>query len=145
MKIDRPFSRTIRSPPIPITDVLDENALVPLSPIPSLIHEINDDIQEDFDIRLQTDMEQMLDAAIYHSNGEQEHNKIFLELRSSIVSYMNKHDSVKTTNADDLIESLHDNYSLPLVFSQLLHLCASTQRYCLHSTSNDNLFIEKII
>ena len=145
MKIDRPYFRTIRSPSIPITDVLDENALVPLSPLPSFIPEMTDDQQEDYDIRLQTDMEQILDAAICHSNEEQEHNKIFLELRSSIMSYMNKHDAVKTTNVYDLIESLHDNYSLPLVFSQLLHLCASTQRYDLHSTSTDNLFIEKII
>lgn len=145
MKIDRPFSRAIRSPPIPITDVLDENALVPLSPIPSLIHEMNDDIQEDFDIRLQTDMEQILDAAILNSHEEQEHNQIFLQLRSSIQTYMTEHESIKQTNLDDLLEILDNQYSLPLVFSQLLHLCASTQRYSLHSTSNDKLFIEKMI
>jgi hypothetical protein len=145
-KIDRPFSRMIRSPPIPISDVLDENALVPLSsPASSFIYENNDDIQEDVDIRMQTDMEQFLDAAIHHSNEEQVQSKVFLTLRSSIISYMNEHESVKMTNFDDLLESLHDNYSLPLVFSQLLHLCASTQRYSLHSTSNDKLFIEKIM
>ncbi|CAF3943436.1 unnamed protein product [Adineta steineri] len=142
-KIDQPFIRTIRSPSIPITNVLDENALAPLSPLPSFIYETNDDIQEDFDSQLQTNMEQFLDAAVYQSNEEQEHNKVFLELRSSIMTYMNKNDTVKTTNVYDLIESLHDNYSLPLIFSQLLHLCGSTQRYSLHSTSNDNLFIDK--
>ncbi|CAF2708765.1 unnamed protein product [Rotaria sp. Silwood2] len=148
VKIDRPFSRIIRSPPIPISDVLNENALISSSSSPtspSFIHEFNEDIQEDADIRLQTDMEQILDAATYHSNEEQEHNKIFLELRSLIMSYMNKHDSVKTINLDDLLETLDDNYSLPLVFSQLLHLCAATQHYYLHSTSNDNLLIEKTI
>jgi len=90
-------------------------------------------------------MEQILDAAIYNSNEEQEHNKIFLELRSLITTYMNKQDSIKQININDLFELLHENYSLPLIFSQLLHLCGSTQRYYLHSTSNDNLFIEKMI
>ncbi|CAF0794238.1 unnamed protein product [Rotaria sordida] len=145
-KIDQSFSRTIRSPSIPITDVLNENVLISsLSPptSPLFTHDFNEDIQEDVDIRLQTDMEHILDAATYHSNEEQENNKIFLELRSLIMSYMNEHDSVKTINLDDLLETLHDNYSLPLVFSQLLHLCATTQRYYLHSTSNDNLFIQK--
>ncbi|CAF4880476.1 unnamed protein product [Rotaria sp. Silwood1] len=147
IKLDQPFSRTIRSPPIPISDVLNENTLISSSSpaSPSFIHEFNEDIQEDVDIRLQTDMEQILDAATYHSNEEQEHNKIFLELRSLIMSYMNKHDSVKTINLDDLLETLDDNYSLPLVFSQLLHLCAATQRYYLYSTFNDNLFIEKMM
>jgi hypothetical protein len=98
---------------------------------------INDDIQEDVDIRLQTD--------IYQSNEEQQHNKVFLQLRSSIMSYMTKYNSIKTIHVDDILESLDNNYSLPLVFSQLLHLCASTQTYHLHSTSNDNLFIEKMI
>jgi hypothetical protein len=132
----------IRSPPIPISNVLDEDPFIPNSP-----SFINDDIQEDVDvdIRLQTDMEQILDAAIYNSNEEQEHNKIFLELRSLIITYMNKHDSIKQINVNDLFELLHENYSLPLIFSQLLHLCGSTQRYSLHSTSNDNLFIEKMM
>ncbi|CAF3555520.1 unnamed protein product [Rotaria socialis] len=147
IKIDASFSRTIRSPPIPLSDVLNDDALMPLplSPTPSFTYDINEDIQEDVDIRLQTDMEQMLDAATQHSNEEQQHNKIFLELRSLIVSYMNQHDSVQQVNADDLLDSLNDNYCLPLVFSQLLHLCGATQRYALHSTSNDNLFIEKLI
>ena len=146
-KIDQSLYQPIRSPPIPITDVLDENALVPLSPLPSFPFEINDnndEIQEDFDIRLQTDMEQFFDAAICQSNEEQEHNKIFLELRSNIVTYMNQHDTNKTIDAYDLIETLDNKYSLPLVFGQLLHLCGSTQRYHLHSTANDNLFIETI-
>ncbi|CAF2737724.1 unnamed protein product [Rotaria sp. Silwood2] len=144
IKIDQSFSRTI---PSPMSDVLNENALILSSPpiSPSFIHEFNENIQEDVDSRLQTDMEQILDAATYHSTEEQEHNKIFLELRSLIMSYMNKHDSIQTINLDDLLETLDDNYSLPLVFSQLLHLCAATQRYYLHSTSNDNLFIKKII
>jgi GTP-binding protein EngB required for normal cell division len=90
-------------------------------------------------------MESMLDAAISNSNEEQEHNKIFLELRSSIMTYINKHDSIKQINVDDLLETFDEDYSLSLIFSQLLHLCASTQRYYLHSTSNDNLFIEKIL
>jgi hypothetical protein len=128
---------TIRSPPMPISDALDE---IPLSP-----SFINNDQQEDVDIRLQTDMEQILDAAILNSNEEQEHNKIFVELRSLIISYMNKHDSIKQINVNDLFEIFHEKYSLPLIFSQLLHLCVSTQRYHLHSTSDENLFIEKII
>ncbi|UJR31774.1 hypothetical protein I4U23_019252 [Adineta vaga] len=145
LKTKQSLCRTIRSPPIPITDVLDDNALVPLSPLPSFTSEMNDDdeIQEDFDIRLQTDMEQFFDAAIYQSNEEQEHNKIFLELRSTIVSYMNKHHDIKSINSYDLIETLDVKYSLPLIFGQLLHLCGSTQRYQLHSTADDNLFIEK--
>ena len=139
--------QSIRSPSIPISQVLDEHALIPLPSFTNDDNDNDDNLQEDGDIRLQTDMEQILDAAIYQSNEEQQHNKIFLELRSSIMSYMTKNNSVKTTNVDDIIESLdnNNNYSLPLVFSQLLHLCASTQRYNLHSTSNDNLFIEKII
>jgi hypothetical protein len=90
-------------------------------------------------------MEQILDAAISNTNEEQEHNQIFLQLRSSIMTYMTQHNATKKTNIDDLLETLDDSYSLPLVFSQLLHLCASTQRYSLHSTSNDNLFIEKMM
>jgi hypothetical protein len=132
IKIDQPIRST--SP-----DVLDQNFFDPLSPT------FIDDIQEDMDIRLQTDMEQILDAAILNSHEEQEHNKIFLELRSSIQTYMTEHESIKQTNLDDLLEILDNQYSLPLVFSQLLHLCASTQRYSLHSTSNDKLFIEKMI
>ena len=128
---------------MPISEVLDENALVPLSPLPSFTHEPDDDVQEDFDVRLQTDMEQFLDAAIEQSNEEQEHNKVFLELRSTITSYMNKHETTQTIDAHDLVDSLGDKYSLPLVFSQLLHLCASTQRYHLQSTSDDNLLIRK--
>lgn len=145
-KIDQTSHRTIRSPPIPITDVLDDNAQVPLSPLGSLSHEMNDDegIQEDFDVRLQTDMEQFLDAAICQSNEEQEHNKIFLELRSNITSYVSQHNVNKTINAYDLIETLDGKYSLPLIFGQLLHLCGSTQRYHLHSTMNDTLVLETI-
>ncbi|CAF1075267.1 unnamed protein product [Adineta ricciae] len=146
-KIDQTSYRTVRSPPIPITDVLDDNAQVPLSPLGSFSHEMNDDdegIQEDFDIRLQTDMEQFLDAAICQSNEEQEHNKIFLELRSNITLYMNQHNVNKTIDAYDLIETLDEKYSLPLIFGQLLHLCGSTQRYHLHSNTNDTLFLETI-
>ena len=135
---------------MPISDVLNENAqILPLSsppspPVSAFIDEFNDDIQ-DIDIHLQTDMERILDAAIYHSNEEQEQNRIFTELRSSIMSYMNRYNAIKRINLDDLLESLNDNYSLPLIFSQLLHLCASTQRYYLRSISDHNLFIENII
>ena len=142
-KVDRSFSRAIRSPPIPLAEVLDQETFMPLStssPLSTFIH----DVDEDADIRLQTDMEHFLDAAICQSNEEQEHNRTFLTLRSSILIYMNEHQATNTTNVDDLIDSLHDHYSLPLVFSQLLHLCASTQRYHLHSTTAENLFIEKV-
>jgi len=117
-KMNRP--QTIYSPPIPITDVLDDNnTLIPYSP--SFIHDINEDV----DIRIQTDMEQILDAAISNSNEEHEQNKIFLELRSLIMTYMNEHETIKKTNINDLFETLHDNYSLPLIFSQLLHLSSN--------------------
>lgn len=141
------YSRTIRSPSIPLADVLNDNALMPIpsSPISSFIYDFNEDVQEDVDDRLQSDMEQIVDAAAQQSNEEQEHNKVFLELRSSIMSYMNEHDSMKQINVDDLLGTLHNHYCLPLVFSQLLHLCGATQRYSLHSTSSDNLFIEKIL
>ena len=89
-------------------------------------------------------MEQFLDAAVGHANEEQEHHQVFLTLRSSIQSYMSEHDAVQTIPVDDLVQSLPRDYSLPLVFSQLLHLCASTQRYSLHSTTHENLFIEKL-
>lgn len=138
-KIDQSYIQ-----PMPLADIHDDNELdvIQPSPIPDFIDDVN---EEDGDIRLQTDMEQLIDAASYQENEEQEHNKIFLELRSLIMSYMKEHDSVQKIDAYDLFESLHDNYSLPLVFSQLLHLCAATQSYSLHSTSNDNLFIEKIM
>ena len=129
----------IRSPPVPISNALDDNLFDPLSPT------FIDDIQEDMDTRFQTDMEQILDAAILNSHEEQEQNKVFVELRSSIQTYMTEHESIQQTNVDDLLETLDDHYSLPLIFSQLLHLCASTQRYLLHSTANDRLFIEKRI
>lgn len=90
-------------------------------------------------------MEQILDAALTTSQEEQEHNQIFLRLRSSIMTYMTEHKSIEQTNLDDLLDTLQDQYSLPLVFNQLLHLCASTQRYSLHSTVPDNLFIERIM
>lgn len=144
LKMDQPSYRPIRSPPMTIADVLDANALVPLSPLPGFTHEDNEDVHEDFDVRLQTDMEQFLDAAMCHSNEEQEHNKAFLALRSTIVTYMNEHESVPTVDAHDLVQSLKDQYSLPLVFSQLLHLCAATQRYQLRSTADDNLLIGKV-
>lgn len=128
----------IRSPPIPITDVFKGDLSDRYSPT------FIDDNQEDVDIRLQTDMEHILDAAILSSNEEQEHNQVFLELRASITTYMNEHQANNQTNFDDLLGTLDDQYSLPLVFSQLLHLCASTQRYCLHSTANETLLIEKI-
>ena len=106
----------------------------------------DDDVQEDMDIRLQTDMEQMLDAALTISHEEQEQNEIFLQLRSSISDYMFEHQSLVQTNVDDLVEILLPHqYSLPLIFSQLLHLCASTQRYYLHSTDDNDLFLEKIL
>ncbi|CAF4879974.1 unnamed protein product, partial [Rotaria sp. Silwood2] len=61
IKIDQSFSRTI---PSPMSDVLNENALILSSPpiSPSFIHEFNENIQEDVDSRLQTDMEQILDT-----------------------------------------------------------------------------------
>ena len=129
----------IRSPPIPIADVLNNDEFTDqYSPI------FIDDNREDVDIRLQTDMEQILDAAILNSNEEQEHNKVFLELRSSITTYMHKHEANDQINVDDLFQTLDNQYSLPLIFSQLLHLCASTQRYNLHSTTDEKLFLEKI-
>ena len=152
LKIEQQMpSQSVHSPPIPISDVFDDNLLSSL-PLQSPIlmttsnHEFNNDIQQDnVDIRLQTDMEQILDVSIYHSNEEQEQNRVFLQLRSSIISYVNKHNSMKKLNLDDLFESLHDNYSFSHIFSQLLYLCASTQRYYLHSTSNSNLFLETLM
>lgn len=128
----------IRSPPIPITDVFNDEFTDRYSPI------FIDDNREDVDIRLQTDMEHILDAAILNSNEEQEHNKIFLELRSSITNYMYENQTKNQINIDDLCQTLDNQYSLPLVFSQLLHLCASTQRYYLHTITDETLFIEKI-
>lgn len=139
IKIDR--IPTIHSSP-QTTTAFEDNLIFSYSPtyLPS------DDVQEDMDIRLQTDMEQMLDAALTNSQEEHEQNEIFLQLRSSISDYMFERQSVVETNVDDLVEILLPNqYSLPLIFSQLLHLCASTQRYYLHSTDNDDLILEKII
>lgn len=140
-KIDR--YRSIPSPSLPIGNTInnDNDLFLPFNDN----HDDNDDIQEDADIRLQTDMEQILDAAILNSNDEQQHNKVFLELRSLIMTYMTEHQTLKQINVDDLFEYLPDNYSLPLIFSQLLHLCASTQRYSLHSTADDQLYIVKVI
>lgn len=103
------------------------------------------DFQEDMDTRLQTDMEQFLDVALTTCREEKEQNETFLQLRSSISDYMSEHQSITQTNIDDLVEILPNQYSLPLIFSQLLHLCASTQSYHLHSTDTNDLILQKIL
>ena len=115
------------------------------SPPPSTFDDHPNDFQEDMDTRLQTDMEQFLDVALTTCREEKEQNETFLQLRSSISNYMSEHQSITQTNIDDLVEILPNQYSLPLIFSQLLHLCASTQSYVLHSTETNDLFLRKIL
>lgn len=105
---------------------------------------MNPSVEEDADLHLRSQMEQFLDTALDHTSEGQQHNRIFLSLRSLIIDYVNEHRHDDRINAEDLIASLPNEYSLALVFSQLLQFCASTQRYCLRSNSSDQLILEKV-
>ena len=128
----------IRSPAMSMAEVLHSDTFAPIdSPHPIIVEA---EEQEDLEIRLETDMKHILDVAFDKINDEQKENEIFVKLRSTILNYLNEH---QPYDLHHLIDSLYDQYSLPLIFSQLLHICASTQNFSLHSTNQNDLILQK--